>query len=883
MATRTINSPGVEIRERDLSLVAPPNVGTNVFVTGYADQGPIDEVIKITTKDELDLVYGAPTNSAERYFYHSINELLKSPAQIWTSRLPYGAGSGTGFGSKFSGLVYPVTAYTGIPGYDFTFDTATVSETLLSAAQVDLALSDGSTYSIGFSATAAPPVDTNLDTYVLYTVPTPARGDLINALSGVVTTIDSTATFSSSVSSLGITLSASVIPATEPVYTSLPVGITATEAAGDNSSLDFEKGTYLLGEPTHLEFTRDEYESVLKGEAFTWSKSASASNAFTTLESIGGAGLILLNKAQTTLNDQYEGYYIGITDNMFVNPGSEFESIRGVKTLNTDVGFTRDYLNVPGSTLEFNLSSRYQFGTSSVSETLENIASYDMSGRDEDDFLGIMTFKLRKSLFGTESFKLDYVVEDKLLGSIDYSRSSLAPGGGPSVNAFIGNTDGKSRNVEIFVNDYVADRLGGTSVDINGVPKKKVRVISQQLVDNNDLAKSGVTQTFLDGISSEEYGDHLYAFGAYNSRRVDEKIIGAVPTKVERSLLAVRNQDLYDIDVVAEAGLGTVYAAASASGTSFYDEFRYDASIASAVDSLRTTNEDIASDGRALRNNYMSVFQTFENFCSPIYKNGGRGDCIFVADPLRHIYVTGKDVKIDGLKTSIFQKDIYWATRHQFASANTSYACTYANWAKVYDPFVGQNTWVPFSGFAAAIMARTDAAKFPWIAPAGFNNGLVQTALEIASTPNQKQRDELYKSNLNPITFFPAQGPVVFGQKTLQRKPSAFDRINVRRLFQALERPSRKAAQYFVFEPNTVFTRTRLVNVLTPIFERALNNEGVYDYLIVCDERNNNSEVIDNNELVVDIYIKPVRSAEFILINFVATRSDANFQEIIGA
>jgi hypothetical protein len=883
MATRTINSPGVEIRERDLSLIAPSNVGTNVFVTGYADQGPIDEVIKITTKDELELVFGSPTNSAERYFYHSVSELLNSPANIYTSRLPYGVGTGTGFGSKFSGLVYPVVSYTGIPGYEFSISGSTLTDASLSSAQATIALSDGSTATVGFSSASTAPSSTDLDAYALYVSPDPDTTDIITNLETAIASLDDSATFTSTVSSLEVTLSASSAPVTAPDYSKLPAEVTVTETAGDNTSLDVTGGTYLLGAPTHLEFSRAEYESVLKGEAFTWSSSASASDAFTTLESLGGAGLIILNKAQTTLNDQFEGYYVGLTDNMFVNPGSEYESIRGVKTLNSSEDFTRSFITVPESTLEFNLSSQYQFGASSVSETLENVASYDMTGADDDDMLGIMTFKLRKSLFGTEAFKLDYVVEDKLLGSIDYAKSSLAPTGGPSINTFIGNADTKSRNVEIFVNDFIADRLGGTAVGIDGVPKRKVRVLSQQLVDGNNYSRSGVTDEFLSTISNTEYGDFLYAFGAYNSRRIDQKTLGNVPTKIERSLLAVRNQDLYDIDVVVEAGLGTVYAASSASQTTFFDEFRYDSKLAAQVEALRTTNPELDATGTTMRNNYMAVFQAFETFCSPIYKNGGRGDCIFIADPIRHIYVSGKNVKIDGLKTSIFQKDIYWATRHQFENANTSYACTYANWAKVYDQFIGQNTWVPFSGFAAAIMARTDAARFPWIAPAGFNNGLVQTALEIASTPNQKQRDELYKSNLNPITFFPAQGPVVFGQKTLQRKPSAFDRINVRRLFQALERPSRKAAQYFVFEPNTIFTRTRLVNVLTPIFERALNNEGVYDYLIVCDERNNTPEIIDNNELVVDIYIKPVRAAEFILINFIATRTDANFQEIIGA
>jgi len=119
------------------------------------------------------------------------------------------------------------------------------------------------------------------------------------------------------------------------------------------------------------------------------------------------------------------------------------------------------------------------------------------------------------------------------------------------------------------------------------------------------------------------------------------------------------------------------------------------------------------------------------------------------------------------------------------------------------------------------------------------------------------------------------------GQKTLQTKPTAFDRINVRRLFLTLERATQAALKYFVFEPNTEFTRTRLKSVIAPIFEFAKNTEGLYDYEIVADERNNTGDVIDNNELIVDIYLKPVRAAEFILVNFIATRTSQNFQEII--
>jgi len=194
---------------------------------------------------------------------------------------------------------------------------------------------------------------------------------------------------------------------------------------------------------------------------------------------------------------------------------------------------------------------------------------------------------------------------------------------------------------------------------------------------------------------------------------------------------------------------------------------------------------------------------------------------------------------------------------------------------------LGKYTWLPFSGFEANIMAKMDSALQPWFAPAGLNNGIVRGITDIAINPTQKQRDLLYRISVNPVVLFPGDGYTVWGQKTLQKKPSAFDRINVRRLFLVMEKATNAIMRYFVFEPNTVFTRTRVVNVLTPIFEIPKNNEGVYDYLIVCDERNNTTTVIEANELVVDIYMKPVRTAEFILVNFYATRTDQNFSELI--
>ena len=164
--------------------------------------------------------------------------------------------------------------------------------------------------------------------------------------------------------------------------------------------------------------------------------------------------------------------------------------------------------------------------------------------------------------------------------------------------------------------------------------------------------------------------------------------------------------------------------------------------------------------------------------------------------------------------------------------------------------------------------------SYPWFAPAGFSRGVVTTLDEVAFYPNQKQRDQLYKISLNPIAFFPNDGIVVWGQKTLQTKPSAFDRLNVRRLFLYLEKATKSILKYFVFEPNSYFTRTQVFNALDPTFNRVKQQQGMYNYKIICNENNNTDKIIDNNEMVVDIYIAPTKAAEYIMANFYATRTN---------
>jgi hypothetical protein len=956
MAQRTINSPGVEIRESDLSLTAPANVGTNVYVTGFAQQGPIDEVLSITTKQELVQVFGVPTNSAERYFHYSINELLNSPATIYASRLPYGAGSGDGFGSKYGALVYPVVTVTGDTetnqvstfqlslNFDYSLSAAALSGASFTVQDAGGALSS---FTVGFSgfslsgwtgnpATVITPASaaygvfgtgtgagTQPSNYPTFFV----NVDGISNLQGIATRIARTVTLSSFAGNLtpgaGLALSGErlgtdsvkfTLSGDQTKATGVPAikrsivngfedandtfTLSAASDQGVSYDLNVLSGTYVLGEPTHFEIGESDYLKAVAGTAFTWSDTASTSGfGDVGLSGAYGAGVVLLNKSTTTINPDFEGYYVGLADNTNLNPATNFNNILFTKTVTQSAGPVRNalsgngvesYTTLGNSVLEFKLSADSNSGTTnSVSEVIDNFTDYDISNRTDDDLLNLGVFKLRKSIYANEAFKLDYVVSDGMAGSINAFSTQQDPNGGAQISDYIENADNTSRNVEVLVNDHISNRIRGTdALDANGNVVKRIRVYTTALTENMSSTETGINEDIKVELAAQPHlrkADSLYPLGAFSDSSVQSKDIGNIPNKLDRALEGIKNNDLYDIDVVVEGGLGTIAAITSAAGTSYYDEFLYNGATKAAVDGMRTSGDMELTAAIKLRNDYNAVFNKFESFCSPPYLGGGRGDCIFVADPIRQIFIEGNGkVKYLDDKNRNFQTGIYWATRHQFETQNTSYAAVYANWALVNDEYSGQNVYVPFSPFAASSMARTDAVAFPWFAPAGFTRGLVTNANDIAVNPNQKQRDELYKANLNPVAQFPGQGLVIFGQKTLNKKPSAFDRINVRRLFLNLERPTRKLTRFFVFENNTEFTRTRLVNALTPIFERAKNNQGVFDYLIVCDERNNTASVIDANELVVDIYIKPTRTAEYILVNFFATRTDANFEEIIG-
>jgi phage tail sheath protein FI len=213
---------------------------------------------------------------------------------------------------------------------------------------------------------------------------------------------------------------------------------------------------------------------------------------------------------------------------------------------------------------------------------------------------------------------------------------------------------------------------------------------------------------------------------------------------------------------------------------------------------------------------------------------------------------------------------------------SSSYLVMDNNWKYQYDKYNDVYRWIPLNGDIAGLCARTDQERDPWYSPGGLNRGIIKNVIKLAYNPTKTERDDLYQKGINPVLSFQGEGTVLFGDKTLLAKPSAFDRINVRRLFIVLEKAVARAARTSLFEFNDQFTRAQFVSLVEPFLRDVQGRRGITDFRVVCDESNNTGEVIDRNEFVGDIYIKPARSINFIQLNFVAVRTGVTFDEVVG-
>ena len=247
-----------------------------------------------------------------------------------------------------------------------------------------------------------------------------------------------------------------------------------------------------------------------------------------------------------------------------------------------------------------------------------------------------------------------------------------------------------------------------------------------------------------------------------------------------------------------------------------------------------------------------------------------RKDCVAFISPLQANVVNNSGSEVTDVKA------------HRDSMPSSSYAVMDSGWKYMYDKYNDVYRYIPLNGDIAGTCAYTDGARDPFWSPAGIDRGNIRNAIKLPFNPNKTDRDALYKHGINPVVGLPGSGILLFGDKTLLAKPSAFDRINVRRLFIMLEKSIANMAKSFLFEFNDAFTRARFTSTVEPFLRDIQGRQGIQDFAVVCDDSNNTADVVDRNEFRGDIYVKPSRSINFIQLQFVAVRSGVEFSEIIG-
>ena len=752
MSTITLASPGVQISETDRSAVAKTPGALNIFVAGFAPQGPTEELINVGSVAEFQSIFGSPTNAAERYFYYTSQNILNSDGNLIVSRLPYGPAAGTGYSNNYSVLAYPISA---------------------------------------------------------------------NGSVTAVTAINGT-----------------------------------TSVTGVSGVLYQNASAFLLLPPTSVVLTDAQYQTLITNGVTgfnnfyqTTATNSNYTTSITGFNDLNKAGLLVLNGNKYAVDNFYQGYYIGFADNSNNNPSTNFDNITGVKTITGFSGNTQVFASIPTSRLDFALTATYlDQGNESISQVVESVpADINFASSSYNDCLSLVAFKIRNSIYTNNSLLLDYVNTESYAGSLYGSRTILSQTGGS-----------KPFDLEHVVNDNSRDLIVKVNPNISSLT----------------TWFSGDTPNF--SIRVSPAAKNLYADGVYTVNNNSTQDIGNLPLKVANSLALLQNLDTNQLDLTLEAGLGTVWAgtvarAAALSGTQSGYVSAFDDTFAPDISDLLNQSTGSSSNTKV---NYSAITDQFITVAT------SRLDHMFIPDALRYIFVNGANTKQSATPGFVFSRDIFWGLSNLWGNIFTSYVALYGNWVKRNDVYSGQNVWLPFSGYAAQIMADVNQAHFPWTAPAGLNYGVINGVSDLAVNPIQKQRDLLYRIGINPICAFPNSGGyVIWGQKTALTAPSAFDRINVRRLFLYLEKSTQSVLKFFVFEPNNISTRARVVASLSPIYDQAVTNGGMYDYKIVCNENNNTASVIDQNQLIVSVYVQPTRTAEFILANFIAEPTGVNLSE----
>ena len=406
---------------------------------------------------------------------------------------------------------------------------------------------------------------------------------------------------------------------------------------------------------------------------------------------------------------------------------------------------------------------------------------------------------------------------------------------------FVGSLDPTMKNPINNASEYIEDVINQQS--------KYIRFYTN--VKKKDIAN--VDLVMAKNMTCKALGFHVNECAKHISTQ------NSILAPLTRVLENVKDPNIIELDIVCDAGISNIAAKTKMFETSNLRNYPDWKQV-----TFKNTESVIA---------WQTVLRKFDTFCKSTRK-----DCMFIADVYRAFCLEGEKpiVRLTNKKT--IKDDILPNIKYISNVINSSYSCGYTDWFLTIDEYTGDDLWLPPSIKAAGIFTYCDTYFKPWDAPAGLTRGIIN-AIDCAFTPTNEEAGKIYNKCWNYAINYPINGIVLEGQKTFQTEKTALDRINVRRCMLYLEKKTKQIARRFLYEGNTYYTRQRLVDKLTVIFQDCKDNFGIQDYIIKCDDDNNPIQAIENNELHIAIAIKPVKAIEFIVISFIVTNQSASVVE----
>lgn len=491
--------------------------------------------------------------------------------------------------------------------------------------------------------------------------------------------------------------------------------------------------------------------------------------------------------------------------------------------------------------------------------------------RDRLKNIGIVVFK--GFIDPEEGNKIKYEPIESFVGSLKQDDVDPVTGNSRFIDDIV-NTN--SQTIELFSNCFNAPINTATELTA--------------LTSFNDIS----SYSYSDITLLKTVHQHAAVLGHEELAAADKVIdTNLIATSLDKIFEKNKNINEKQIDLVVDAGVSNIaqfmtYAKKYATSCKTYDPMHYtsenDAGSKWDICDARKPGSGVATSmlNSELIDTWAKILKKYDSFCK------ARKDCMFLADGLRPLCVIGnrKIVTKRNFKATI-GNSISPFIKYISGKVDTSYGTGNCDWYQICDPTSGVNMWMPPSVKTMDALLDATNNKFYWTVPAGVNNGLLNPydnpsnvkVIDIAFNPTVQEAGDIYTKSWNYMTYHQDEGFCLEGQRTFQSRPTAFDRINVRRLFLYLERKVAMAAKYFIYEGNTAYNRQRLIDVITPYFEHAKINGGLFDYRLQCDDKNNTPDTIDRNELHVKVAIKPTKAIEFIECTFVALRTGASFTE----